>query len=101
MCIKDFSQIAKPLTTLTRKDTEHLKAKWGVPQHEAFERLKQKLVEAPVSAFHIFYIEVLVRLEKASIKCFMLETEASSKKTCSHSNVRKGRKTTGNWLLFR
>ncbi|KAK1410455.1 hypothetical protein QVD17_36992 [Tagetes erecta] len=43
--IKDFSRIAIPLTTLTRK---LVKFEWGPKQAEAFETLKQKLTNAPI-----------------------------------------------------
>jgi len=38
--VPNFAQIAKPLTTLTRKDQ---KFEWGPSQKEAFEGLKDKL----------------------------------------------------------
>lgn len=42
--IKDYSQIAKPLIDLTRKDAEFL---WGPPQEEAFLTLKRMITQAP------------------------------------------------------
>jgi hypothetical protein len=41
--VPDFSEMAKPLTTLTRKDQQFM---WGPTQKEAFETLKQKLCSA-------------------------------------------------------
>ena len=43
--IKDFSKIAQPLTALTRKD---IPFQWTKECSEAFEQLKQKLLEPPV-----------------------------------------------------
>ncbi|XP_021975456.1 uncharacterized mitochondrial protein AtMg00860-like [Helianthus annuus] len=43
--IENFSRIATPLTTLTRKN---VKFGWGPKQKESFEILKQKLRNAPV-----------------------------------------------------
>ena len=43
--IENFSRIAAPLTSLTRKN---IKFNWGPKQQEAFDILKQKLSNAPV-----------------------------------------------------
>ncbi|XP_076947746.1 uncharacterized protein LOC143619783 [Bidens hawaiensis] len=45
--IQNFSRIAVPLTSLTRKS---VKFEWGLKQEKAFEPLKQKLTNAPVLA---------------------------------------------------
>ena len=45
--IPDFAQIAEPLYALTGKN-DFL---WGVPQQEAFETLKTRMVTAPVLAY--------------------------------------------------
>jgi len=44
--IKNFSKIAKPLTTLTKKDS---KFNWNTEQQNAFDSLKEKLTSAPVT----------------------------------------------------
>ncbi|KAJ9544424.1 hypothetical protein OSB04_024131 [Centaurea solstitialis] len=44
--IQDFSKVAVPLTKLTRKNVSFV---WGEEQQSAFETLRQKLCEAPVS----------------------------------------------------
>lgn len=43
--IRGFAEIARPLTELTRKETEW---RWGPEQQSAFETLQQKLIERPV-----------------------------------------------------
>ncbi|GJX53425.1 putative reverse transcriptase domain-containing protein [Tanacetum coccineum] len=43
--IANFSKIAKPLTSLTKKN---LKCVWGVEQEEAFQTLKNNLCDAPI-----------------------------------------------------
>lgn len=43
--IKGFALIARPLTELTRNDVEW---RWGDEQEQAFQTLKQRLVERPV-----------------------------------------------------
>ena len=49
--IENFSKIAKPLTTLTQKDT---KFNWEDKQEAAFQKLKQMLCSAPIlSLIHI------------------------------------------------
>ena len=45
--IKDFSRIAVPLTTLTRKSVKY---EWGSKQEEVFKTLKEKLTTAPILA---------------------------------------------------
>ncbi|GKG08388.1 putative reverse transcriptase domain-containing protein, partial [Tanacetum coccineum] len=45
--IKDFSNIAKPLTALTQKSKTF---DWGEEQENAFQTLKDKLCNAPVLA---------------------------------------------------
>ncbi|KAI3818632.1 hypothetical protein L1987_12447 [Smallanthus sonchifolius] len=43
--IQNFSRIAIPLTSLTRKSVKY---EWGPKQSESFETLKQKLTNAPI-----------------------------------------------------
>ena len=45
--IRDFSKIAVPLTSLTRKD---VKFEWGEAQENAFQALKHCLTDAPILA---------------------------------------------------
>lgn len=47
--IKDFAIIAKPLTSLTKKDVQF---NWGLEQSEAFKTLKDKLASRPVLAIY-------------------------------------------------
>ena len=61
--IPDYAKVAKPLHTLTRKDTSY---EWTAPCQEAFERLKQLLTEAPLLRFPDFS------------RSFRLETDAST-----------------------
>ncbi|GJS76060.1 putative reverse transcriptase domain-containing protein [Tanacetum coccineum] len=43
--IKNFSKIAKPLTSLTQKNQKY---EWGEKEEEAFQTLKNKLCDAPI-----------------------------------------------------
>jgi len=45
--IKDFTQVARPMNTLTRKD---VKWKWGTEQQQAFDELKWVFTTKPVLA---------------------------------------------------
>ena len=63
--IRDYSKIAAPLTYLTRKDVPFM---WSKECAEAFEILKQKLVEPPILAYPRF-----------DGTQFMLQTDASIK----------------------
>jgi hypothetical protein len=60
--ISGFSELARPLNDLLRNDVQW---KWETPQHEAFERLKQAMLTAPVLA------------HPSDDKPFILETDAS------------------------
>ena len=60
--IPSFAKIANPLHALTRKDTPFL---WDLNCQQAFESLKQCLIEAPVLVFPNFD------------NPFLLETDAS------------------------
>ncbi|GJU87548.1 putative reverse transcriptase domain-containing protein [Tanacetum coccineum] len=42
---RNFSKIAKPLTSLTQKNQKYV---WGVEQEEAFQTLKNNLCDAPI-----------------------------------------------------
>ena len=46
--IADYAMVAKPLTMLTTKGTRF---QWGPEQQEAFDKLKERLVSAPVLAY--------------------------------------------------
>ena len=46
--VENFSRIAKPMNELLKKDNEF---KWGEKQQEAFEILKQKLMEEPILGY--------------------------------------------------
>lgn len=47
--IKDFVIIAKPLTSLTKKDIQF---KWRLEQRDAFQTIKDKLVSRPLLAIY-------------------------------------------------
>ncbi|GKE90442.1 putative reverse transcriptase domain-containing protein [Tanacetum coccineum] len=60
--IVNFSNIAKPLTSLTQKNQKYV---WGVEQEEAFQTLKNNLCKAPILSLpdrvedFIFYCDAL------------------------------------------
>uniref|UniRef100_A0A158P4I8 RNA-directed DNA polymerase n=1 Tax=Tetranychus urticae TaxID=32264 RepID=A0A158P4I8_TETUR len=58
--IKDFAEIARPLTNLTRKD---LPFEWGQEQEEAFNQLKLKLTTPPVLAHYDPIKETQLRVD--------------------------------------
>ena len=49
--IKDFSRIAKPMLTLLKKDAPFI---WGEKQQNAFDRLKEMLIKAPILSYPDF-----------------------------------------------
>jgi len=55
--VKGFSKIAKPLNELLKKDKEFL---WGEKQQEAFEILKEKLIEHPILIYPDFNKEFIL-----------------------------------------
>ena len=46
--IKDFAKIAKPLTLLTQ---QQVKFDWMPTHHEAFLKLKESIIEAPILCY--------------------------------------------------
>ena len=62
--IRWFSEIASPLTDLTKKDR---KFEWGPKEEEAFERLKTALVSAPVLQLPDFDREFTVTTDASEV----------------------------------
>ena len=62
--IKGFSDIAKPLTSLTKKDVPF---HWGEKQQEAFENLREKLCEEPVLQYPDFTRPFIVTTDASGI----------------------------------
>ncbi|XP_053213836.1 uncharacterized protein LOC128397176 [Panonychus citri] len=62
--IKDFSIIAKPLSSLTKKDTPY---EWKEEQQKAFDDLKQALISHPILAHFDIKLPVEVRCDGSSI----------------------------------
>lgn len=75
--IKDFATIAKPLSSLTRKDVEFC---WKSNQELAFETLKSKLVERPVLAVYNreLPIEVHCDASKLGLGGILLQKQSES-----------------------
>ena len=62
--VPDFAELAKPLTTLTRKDQQFT---WGPTQKEAFESLKERLCSAPVLAFPDFKLPFILTTDASKV----------------------------------
>ena len=62
--IRWFSEIASPLTDLTKKDRKFV---WGPKEEEAFERLKTALVSAPVLKLPDFEREFTVTTDASEV----------------------------------
>ena len=58
--VPKFTEIAKPLTSLTRKDQPFT---WGPSQHEAFRKLKEKLCTTPVLKFPDFNLPFILTID--------------------------------------
>ncbi|KAK1419615.1 hypothetical protein QVD17_28835 [Tagetes erecta] len=70
--IQDFSRIAIPLTSLTRKKVDF---KWGPKQEEAFRILKEKLTSAPILALPEGNEDFVVFCDasKAGLGCVLMQ----------------------------
>jgi len=55
--VTNFASIAKPLTTLTRKNQEFI---WGPSQQENFQNLKSRLCSTPVLAYPNFKLPFIL-----------------------------------------
>ena len=62
--VPEFAELAKPLTTLTRKDQQFT---WGPTQKEAFERLKERLCSAPLLAFPDFKLPFILTTDASKV----------------------------------
>lgn len=62
--VKNFSEIAEPLTRLTKKGVEF---KWGQEQHNSFNKLKQILTSEPVMAHFDSKLPIIVRCDASNI----------------------------------
>ncbi|KAI3762661.1 hypothetical protein L1987_53101 [Smallanthus sonchifolius] len=63
--IQDFSKIVTPLTKLTKKET---KFEWGVEQDNTFQKLKEKLTQAPVLSLPEGTEDLIEALKAKNIK---------------------------------
>jgi hypothetical protein len=55
--VKGFSQIAKPITTLLKKDAPYI---WTNDQQESFDKLKEKLITLPILQYPDFSKEFIL-----------------------------------------
>src|SRR5579864_4050312 len=62
--IKDFSKIARPMLTLLKKDTPF---EWTNKQQNAFDRLKQMLIQAPVLTYPDFNQPFIIYTDTSGI----------------------------------
>ena len=62
--IKNFSKIAKPINQLLQKE---IKFKWEEKQQEAFEKLKQKLINHPILIYPNYQKPFLVITDASGI----------------------------------
>ena len=58
--IKEYSKIAEPLTSLTRKDKKFV---WNAEAHKVFNELKQRFMESPILAFFDPEREVVIETD--------------------------------------
>jgi len=62
--VPNFAEIAKPLTSLTRKNQGFV---WGPSQQEAFERMKDKLCTTPVLAYPNFDLPFILTCDASKL----------------------------------
>jgi hypothetical protein len=62
--VPDFAELAKSLTTLTRKDQQFT---WGPTQKEAFESLKERLCSVPVLPFPDFKLPFILTTDASKV----------------------------------
>ena len=60
----NFAEIAKLLTSLTRKNQGFV---WGPSQQEAFERMKDKLCTTPVLAYPNFKLPFILTFDASKL----------------------------------
>jgi hypothetical protein len=62
--VKDFAEVAKPLTQLTRKNQQFV---WGKDQQQAFEEMKHRLTTTPVLAYPNFELSFILTTDASKI----------------------------------
>ena len=62
--VPNFADIAKPLTTLTRKDQKFV---WGPSQQQAFQSMKDKLCTTPVLAYPNFKLPFILATDASGV----------------------------------
>ncbi|GKE18839.1 putative reverse transcriptase domain-containing protein, partial [Tanacetum coccineum] len=72
--IENFSNIAKPLTSLTRKNQKY---EWGEKQEEAFQTLKDKLCNAPILSLpnRVEYFVVYCDASNQGLGCVLMQRD--------------------------
>jgi hypothetical protein len=61
--VKEYGRIAKPLNALTRKGTLY---KWTEQCQEAFEQLKQAMLEAPILHYYDYELPTMVETDASN-----------------------------------
>jgi transposase InsO family protein len=61
--IKEYGRIARPLNTLTRKGTPY---KWTESCQEAFDQLKQAMLEAPILRYYDYELPTMVETDASN-----------------------------------
>ncbi|GJQ91649.1 putative reverse transcriptase domain-containing protein [Tanacetum coccineum] len=72
--IKNFSKIAKPLTSLTQKNQKY---EWGEKQEEAFQKLKYNLCNAPILSLpdRVEYVVVYCDASNQGLGCVLMQRD--------------------------
>ena len=62
--VKGFSQIAKPITTLLKKDVPYI---WTNDQQNSFDKLKEKLITSPILQYPDFTKEFILYTDASGV----------------------------------
>ena len=83
--VPKFAEIAKPLTTLTRKDQPFA---WGPEQQEALVKLKNKLSTAPVLAFPDFSLPFILTTDasKNALGAILSQVQEGAEKPIAYAS---------------
>jgi len=86
--VQKFAEIAKQLTSLTRKDQTFI---WGPSQQEAFRKLKYKLCTTPVSTFPDFSLPFILTTDasKTALGAIFRKSKRRGKAHCLRQQANK------------
>jgi hypothetical protein len=83
--VKDFAEVAKSLTQLTRKNQQFL---WGKDQQQAFEKMKNRLTTTRVLAYTNFKLPLILTTDasKKAVAAILSQVQDGIERTVAYAS---------------